>query len=249
MRRAERPIVQIPKPILIGFLALFGAQVLVHQYTALDRANQYRPLSQPFDSAIYKGLSMGSEHLFSYLLAIRLQLHDNQAGKHIRYRKIDYSRLVNWLEQIHRLNRQSEYPMMLASRVYSQTRDKERLRIILAYIDRGFMTNPQLHWRHQAEATVIAKHKLEDLELALKMAQKLSDQPASVAMPRWARDMQFLLLGDLNEFETALVIITALLQSDAVKDPDEKIFLQEKLLLFQRKLSEFQQNSNDNTGE
>ncbi|MEE8366245.1 MAG: hypothetical protein V3R76_10690 [Gammaproteobacteria bacterium] len=191
---------------------------------------------------------MGSEHLFSYLLAIRLQLHDNQAGKHIRYRKIDYSRLVNWLEQIHRLNRQSEYPMMLASRVYSQTRDKERLRIILDYIDRGFITNPQLHWRHQAEATVIAKHQLGDLELALKMAQKLSDQPASVAMPRWARDMQFLLLGDLNEFETALVIITALLQSDAINDPDEKIFLQEKLLHFQRKLSELQQNSTDNLG-
>jgi hypothetical protein len=135
---------------------------------------------------------MGSEHLFSYLLAIRLQLHDNQAGKHIRYRKIDYNTLVNWLDQIHRLNMQSEYPMMLASRVYSQTRDKERLRIILAYIDRGFMTNPQLNWRHQAEATVIAKHQLGDLELALQMAQKLSDQPESVTMPRWARDMQFL---------------------------------------------------------
>ncbi len=186
---------------------------------------------------------MGSEQLFSYLLAIRLQLHDNQAGKHIRYRRIDYTTLVDWLEQIHRLNIQSEYPVMLASRVYSQTRDKERLRIILAYIDRAFMANPQLNWRHQAEATVIAKHQLEDLKLALKMAQKLSDQPASVSMPRWARDMQFLLLGDLNEFETVLVIVSALLQSNAVNDPDEKIFLQDKLLYFRQKLSEFQQNN------
>ena len=186
---------------------------------------------------------MGSVQLFSYLLAIRLQLHDNQAGRHIRYREIDYSMLVNWLKQIDRLNPQSEYSMMLASRVYSQTRDKERLGIILGYIDSTFMTNPQLHWRHQAEATVIAKHKLGDLELALKMAQKLSDQPESVIMPRWARDMQFLLLAELNEFETALVIIEALLKSEAVNDPDEKIFLQEKLLHFQRKLSEFQQNS------
>jgi len=184
---------------------------------------------------------MGSEQLFSYLLVMRLQLHDNQAGKHVRYSQLDYERLANWLDAIYQLNPQSEYPMMLASRVYSQTRDKTRLRIMLEYIDRTFMQNPQLHWRRLAEATVIAKHQLGDLQLALQMAQKLSSQPASVKMPSWARDMQFILLGDMNEFETAITIIVALLQSEAVNDPDEARFLREKLLYFQQKLSELQQ--------
>ena len=186
---------------------------------------------------------MGSQQLLSYLLAIRLQLHDNQAGKHVRYSQLDYERLVNWLDQIYQLNTQSEYPMMLASRVYSQTRDKTRLRIMLEYIDRTFMQNPQLHWRRLAEASVIAKHELGDLQLALEMAEKLSNQPASVKMPSWARDMQFILLGDMNEFETAITIIVALLQSDAVNDPDEVRFLKEKLLYFQQKLSELQQKN------
>jgi len=186
---------------------------------------------------------MGSEKLFSYLLVIRLQLHDNQAGKHVRYSRLDYERLVDWLDQIYQLNTQSEYPTMLASRVYSQTRDKARLKIILEFIDRTFIQNPQLHWRRLAEASVIAKHKLGDLQLALQMAEKLSSQPASVVMSRWARDMQFILLGDMNEFETAITIIVALLQSEAVNDPDEARFLKEKLLYFQQKLSEFQQNN------
>ena len=186
---------------------------------------------------------MGSQQLLSYLLAIRLQLHDNQAGKHVRYSQLDYERLVNWLDQIYQLNTQSEYPMMLASRVYSQTRDKTRLRIMLEYIDRTFMQNPQLHWRRLAEASVIAKHELGDLQLALQMAEKLSSQPASVKMPSWARDMQFILLGDMNEFETAITIIVALLQSEAVNDPDEARFLKEKLLYFQQKLSELQQKN------
>lgn len=186
---------------------------------------------------------MGSEQLLSYILAIRLQLHDNQAGKHIRYNRLDYDRLVDWLDQIYGLNTRSEYTMMLASRVYSQTRDKARLRIILEYIDRTFTQNPQLHWRRLAEASVIAKHQLEDLKLALQMAEKLSNQPESIKMPRWARDIQFILLGDMNEFETAITIIVALLQSDAVNDPDEKYFLNEKLLYFQQKLSELQQKS------
>ena len=186
---------------------------------------------------------MGSDQLFSYLLAIRLQLHDNQAGKHVRYSRLNYTVLVSWLDQIYQLNRQSEYTMMLASRVYSQTPDKKRLRIILDYIDRTFMLNPQLHWRRLAEASVIAKHKLGDLKLALQMADKLAAQPASVVMPRWARDIQFILLGDMNEFETAITIIVALLQTEAVNDPDELLFLQEKLLYFQQKLLEFQQKS------
>jgi len=186
---------------------------------------------------------MGSQQLFSYLLVIRLQLHDNQAGKHMRYSQLNYERLVNWLDTIYQLNRQSEYPTMLASRVYSQTRDKTRLKIILEFIDRTFMQNPQLHWRRLAEASVIAKHQLGDLQLALQMAEKLSRQPASVKMPSWARDMQFILLGDMNEFETAITIIVALLQSEAVNDPDEARFLKEKLLYFQQKLSELQQKS------
>jgi hypothetical protein len=242
MKRSERPLSQLPRPLWIGLLILFGLQVLVHQAAIQQNVLSYRPLSTPFASTIYQGLSMGSGQLLSYLLAIRLQLHDNQAGKHIRYSQLDYQRLVNWLDQIYQLNTQSEYTMLLASRVYSQTRDRDRLRIILEYIDRTFMQNPQSHWRRLAEASVIAKHKLGDLQLALQMADKLSSQPASVEMPRWARDIQFILLGDMNEFETAITIIVALLQSEAVNDPDEARFLQEKLLYFQQKLSESRHN-------
>jgi tetratricopeptide (TPR) repeat protein len=213
-------------------------QIWLHQSATTQNMISYRPLSTPFDSSIYRGLSMGSERLFSYLLAMRLQLHDNQAGKHIRYSQIDYELLVRWLDQIYRLNPASEYPIMLASRVYSQTRDKARLRIILDYINRTFMLDPQLHWRHLAEATVVAKHQLGDLSLALEMAEKLANQPPSVVMPAWARDIHLILLGDLNEYETAIAIIGELLNSDAVNDPDEKLFLQEKLLYFQQKLSE-----------
>ena len=247
MKRTERPLTQIPLPLLIGFLVLLGFQIFAHQLASRQANANYKPLTTPFASTVYRGLAMGSEKLFSYLLVIRLQLHDNQAGKHVRYSRLDYERLVDWLDQIYQLNTQSEYPTMLASRVYSQTRDKVRLRIILEYIDRTFMYNPQLHWRRLAEASVIAKHQLEDLELALQMADKLSSQPPSVEMPRWARDMQFILLGDMNEFETAITIIVALLQSEAVNDPDEARFLKEKLLYFQQKLSESQQNSRSET--
>ena len=241
MRRSERPLLQVPLPILFGFISILIVQVLLHQSLQSNRDVEYKSLAKPFSSSIYQGISMGSHQLTSYLLTMRLQLHDNQAGRHIAYEALNYSLLIEWLGLLGDLNIDSEYPMMLASRVYSQTRDKKQLRLLLGYIDKTFKKNPQKHWRRQAEATVIAKHQLGDKTLALNMAKSLTEQPEEILMPHWARDMQFLILGDLNEFESAIALIQALLQSGSIVDPDELRFLQEKLLLFQQNMSEYRQ--------
>jgi len=245
MRRGERPMRQLPLPIIAGFAIFLIGQILYHH---LDRERfeaSYRQLGKPFAAAVYQGLAMGSEGLFAHLLAIRLQLHDNQAGRHFRYSLIDYDRLVDWLEQISDIYIDNEYPMLLASRVYTQTGDPERLRKMIDFIERRFDDDPQLHWRRLAEASLIAKHNLQDLDLALRLARKLAAQPASVEMPRWARDIEFLLLSEMNEFESAIAIIQALLQSGSIKDVDEQRFLREKLLEFQQKLSDSRQSSSN----
>lgn len=241
MRRGERPLSMLPRPLLLGFVVLFLSQLLFHHLDQRRFEAEYRPLRPPLQQSLYEGISMGSEQLMGYLLAIRLQLHDNQAGQHFVYSMIDYDRLVDWLDRISDISPKTEYPMLLASRIYSQTRHKERLRKMLAFIERRFDDDPQLHWRRLAEASVIAKHKLEDLDYALRLAEKLAAQPRSVDMPHWARDFEFLLLAELNEFESAIAIIQAMLQSGSIKDPDELRFLREKLLDFQQKLFEFQQ--------
>jgi hypothetical protein len=164
-----------------------------------------------------------------------------QAGQHFLYSLINYDVLIDWLELISAISPDNEHTALLASRIYSQTSDPDRLRQILAFIERRFDENPQLYWRRLAEGSLLAKHKLHDLERALQMAEKIAQQPASVQMPQWARDFRFLLLAELNEFESAIAIIQALLQSNAVHDPDEKHFLEDKLSTFQQKLLDYQQ--------
>jgi hypothetical protein len=241
MHRTERPMLSLPRPLLLAFVLLLLAQTVHHHIDRQGLESRYRELSQPYSAVYYRGLAMGSEQLLGYLLAIRLQLHDNQVGKHFRYSLIDYDLLVDWLDRITEISPGTEYPMLLASRVYSSTGDPEQLRQMLGFIERRFDDNPQLYWRRLAEATVIAKYKLQDLELALAMAEKLAQQPARIEMPNWARDFQFLLLAELNELESAITIIQALLQTEAVNDPDERRFLQGKLLDFQQKLFESRQ--------
>jgi hypothetical protein len=242
MRRSERPMLSLPRPLLWGFLLLLCLQLLHHHFGRERLQSEYRSLGRPFSADVYAGMAMGSEQLLGYLLAIRLQLHDNQVGKHFRYSLIDYEVLVDWLDTITEISEGTEYPMLLASRVYASTADRERLRLVLEFIQRRFDDDPQLHWRRLAEASVIAKHRLDDLDLALAMARRLAQQPHSVVMPQWARDFEFLLLAELNELESAIAIIQALLQTEAVNDPDERRFLEGKLLDFQQKLFESRQS-------
>ncbi len=242
MRRSERPFSHLPTPLLLSFVLFFGLQVFHHRQTLADSNVRYQALKHPYESETYRGLSMGSEQLFAALLTIKLQLHDNQAGQHFRYQLIDYSLLVQWLDRLSDLSGSAEYPMLLASRVYVATAEPNQLRQIIGFIERRFDDHPQLHWRRLVEASLVAKHKLGDLELALRLAEKIARQPASVQMPAWARDFQFLLLAELNELESAITIIQAMLVSDAVHDPDEKRFLQSKLSEFQQRLFESQQN-------
>jgi len=245
MRRGERPMLQLPRLLLLAFVLLLGAQLFVHHRAQQQLAAVYRPLASPLEADIYRGLAMGSQQLMGYLLALRLQLHDNQVGRHFSYSLIDYRILIEWLDRITELSQGTEYPMLLASRIYSSTGDPERLRRIIAFIERRFDDDPQKHWRRLAEACLLAKHKLGDLELALSLAEKLALQPPSVEMPRWARDFRFLLLAELNELEAAIAIIRAMLDTDSIQDPDELLFLREKLLDFQQKLFESQQKQPD----
>lgn len=242
MRRGERPLVQLPRSLLLAFVILLAAQLIYHQHAERQLDASYRDLSSPLSGASYRAIAMGSEQLLGYLLAIRLQLHDNQAGQHFNYDLIDYGILIDWLDRITELSLGTEYPMLLASRVYSSTGDHSRLRLLLEFIAKRFEDDPQRHWRRLAEACLLARHKLGDLELALRLAERLAQQPPSVTMPQWARDFRFLLLAELNEFEAAIAIIEALLQTDAIDDPDEERFLREKLLEFQQHLFESRQS-------
>jgi len=242
MRRGERPLLQLPRPLLIAFAILLLCQLAYHHRAQRQIEAVYQGLTRPLSVASYRGIAMGSEQLLGYLLALRLQLHDNQAGRHFRYSLIDYGILIDWLDRITEISQGTEYPMLLASRVYSSTGDKDRLRQVLGFIERRFDDDPQKHWRRLAEACLLAKHKLGDLELALRFAERLARQPASVKMPRWARDFRFLLLADLNELEAAIAIIQAMLETDAIDDPDEQRFLREKLSKFQQELFESQQS-------
>jgi hypothetical protein len=106
---------------------------------------------------------------------------------------------------------------------------ESKQRSMLEFIYRQFLLDPNRRWPWLANATVIAKHRLDDLPLALRYAQALQRYATAANVPLWAKQMEAFILEDMNELEAARVVIGGYLQSGSITDPAELRFLEKHL--------------------
>lgn len=163
----------------------------------------------------------------AHLLALYLQAHDVQPGVSIAYDRLDYGRVAQWLLAILRLDPAGQYPLLMASQLYAQVGDPERTRAMLELVYEQYLRDPQRRWRWLAHATIMAKHRLNDLPLALKYARAIATR--SPDAPSWARQMHIFVLEDMGEYQAARILLGGLLASGAVTDRHEQILLQQTL--------------------
>ena len=163
----------------------------------------------------------------AHLLTLYLQVYDNQPGISIPYRDLDYSRVGEWLRTILGLDPGGQYPLLMATQLYAQVPDPARQRYMLDFAYDQFFVDPERRWRWLAHGAIMAKHRLNDLPLALKFARAIAEHSSSA--PAWARQMHIFLLEDTGEFEAARVLLGGLLVSGTVTDMHERILLLESL--------------------
>ncbi len=238
MHSTQRNLTQIPPIILLGFVLFLPVQIGYHHFYGSQSSAGYQRLKPPAEAGYYRALAFGSDKLISYLRLLGVQLHDNQKGRHINYRHLDYEVLSEWLLTLYDVNPTSDYPAFLASRVYSQVKNPDKISRMIDVVEALFDQNPRQHWRRMTEACLLAKHQLKDLPRALGLAQQISALPQTIKLPFWARDMELVLLDELNELESAQLLISSMLQSGEINDADEIRFLKSRLLKIQQEMSE-----------
>jgi len=183
----------------------------------------------PSESALK--LIAASDQSFSYRLIIFwLQQFDVQAGQYVSFRSLDYQKLTKWLTALSAYEPDSQYPMLLAARIYSRVSDELRVRQMLDFIYRQYKINPEKNWRWLSEATITAQHGLKDKKLALKYATALAEEKND-KIPFWAKDMRLLILEQMGETEQIKLLVGGLLANKLVTDENEIRFLN---LLLQR---------------
>ena len=198
-------------------------------------ANQPRPLAKAEDlgapppALALHAASLGDPVFLSYLLLLRLQAFDNQPGISIPFKDLDYARVIEWLDASLALDPASQYPLLLAATVYSQVPDEAKRKEMLDFVYRRFLDDPVHRWQWLAHASVMAKHRLNDLPLALKYAQAIADHASDPTVPSWARQMHIFLRAEMGEPEAARILLGGLLAGGTVRDPNETAFLLQRL--------------------
>ena len=224
----ERSWKGVPKMVLSLMAFTLTLQLAWH-------AKQPPPVAMAEDLApappalVLRAASLGDPIFLSYALLLRLQAFDNQPGISIPFKDLNYSRVIEWLNISLELDPASQYPLLLAATVYAQVPDEAKGRQMLDFVYQRFLDNPMRRWQWLAHASVMARHRLNDLPLALKYAQSIADHAEDPAVPSWARQMHIFLREELGEHEAAKILLGGLLASGAVQDPHETAFLMQRL--------------------
>jgi hypothetical protein len=224
----ERAISEVPRGVLLLLALGLAAQIGLKASEPRPRARA-EDLPAPPSIGVLRLASFGDPVALAKGLMLYLQAFDYQSGSKVPYRDLDYDRLESWLARILELDPQSQYPLLAASRLYAEVPVEAKQRSMLEFIYREFLLDPNRRWPWLAHATAIAKHRLHDLPLARRYAHAIQRYAVADSVPLWARQMEAFIVEDMDELETARLIIGGYVQSGSVKDPAELKFLEEHL--------------------
>jgi hypothetical protein len=226
--RTERPLRDVPLAALLLLALGLAAQVAWHAWRPGPTARA-EALPAPPGEAVLRVAALGEPVALARVLMLWLQAFDNQPGISIPFRELDYARVQGWLGRILALDPQGQYPLLAASRLYGEVPVPEKQRAMLDFVYEQFQADPDRRWPWLAHAAIVAKHRMQDLPLALKYARAITEQATGPSVPPWARDMTVLVLEEMGELEAARLLVGGLLESGRLKDAHEARFLDGKL--------------------
>jgi len=224
----ERPVQVVPKWLILILTLAFFTQLGWHAQrpAAIAIATQ---LPEPPSMALLQAVSLDESAALSRILMFWLQAFDNQPGISLPFSELDYNTITAWLERCLQLDQKAQYPLLAASRLYTQVPDEKKQRIMLEFVHKKFFEDPSSRWPWLTHAVFVAKHRLKDPELALSYARSLRIHATAEHVPTWAKQMELFILEDLDDVEGAKILLGGLLESGAIKDPNEIKFLKQRL--------------------
>jgi hypothetical protein len=214
-----------------AWIALAAAgllQITVHLAGPPPRADPH-DLGRAPDLARARLIALGDATVLARTLMLGLQAYDVQPGVSLPLRSLDYPRVIGWLELILALHPVSQYALLSAAQLYAEVPDPGRCRLMLEFIHRAFLADPDHRWPWMAHAVVLARHRLHEPELALVYARELREHVRDPGVPHWVSQMEVLALADLGRTEAARVLLGGLLASGTITEPHERHFLLERL--------------------
>ncbi len=128
----------------------------------------------------------------------------------------NYEYLGDWFDLMEYLDSKSHFMPYMAAYYFGATPDEKQLKPVIAYLEkRGMQEGPQ-NWRWLAQAAYLARHRMKDMDEAMRIARKLGSIYKS-GMPTWTRNMEPMLKADLGDKQAAYLLMLEILKNDADK--------------------------------
>lgn len=224
----ERPLSFVPRGVITVLIVALTLQFGLRNNNpaATPKASDLPPAPATSTLAV---MSFGDPIPLAKVLMLYLQAFDYQSGDRRPYQALDYEQLQVWLTRILSVDPNGQYPLMSASRLYADVPSEAKKRQMLEFVYQEFFKDPNRRWPWLAHAAAVAKHGLNDLPLARKYAAAIQRYAVGEDVPLWARQMEIFILEDMNELETAKIMIGGYIDKGLIKNPGELRFLEGRL--------------------
>lgn len=206
------------------FALLIGAQAAFALTHRGDRPGLVHLPPPPTPLAL-SAMAMGDDQTLYRALLLDLFLSGDGGGRVQPLMTFDYQRVAGWLRALGPLAPRSHLLPAMAALYYGLTPDHDDLRqMVMVLLDRG-RRDPSLNWRWLAQATFLARHRLDDLPLALEIAH-VAAQARGPGVPLWVRQLPAFVLAAMGQDEAARMLIKSILDSETNISPAELRFMQ-----------------------
>lgn len=178
-----------------------------------------------------RAMMLGDEQ-FSYRFgAMTLQNLGNSGGRVTAVKDYDYKKLGQWFWLLNDLDPASNHVPMMAAYYFGATQKPEDVAVVVEYLGTVGQNPVGNKWRWLVHAIFLARHRMDNLPLALDMAYALSRmQPVGDVLPAWARQMPAFVLAEQGEKQSARKIIEEILMTATALHPNEVNFMKSYLV-------------------
>lgn len=200
------------KIFLYLFIAVFGAQVFFWFQTK-DIKPAYNIIPNLPSANFLNIASFGDKEFLFRVLSLRIQNAGDVFAGFVSLKNYDYEKLYHWFSALDTLNEKSNTIPALATYYFAQTTVKADLYYILNYLDDRATRDLNTNWWWVFQEIYIAENSLNDKDLALKYAYKLSETSALDA-PLWTKQMPAFVLARQGKSCLAFKVIERILQEN-----------------------------------
>jgi hypothetical protein len=176
-----------------------------------------------------RALAFGDDQFFFRVLAFQLQNAGDTYGRSTALRYYDFNKLYLWFTLLDDLDARSNIIPSLATYYFSQTQNTEDVRYVVDYLYTHATRDVPHKWWWLLQSIYLSMHKLNDMDLALKVAKPM----VNPEVPAFAQQMAAVVHEKRGEMEDALQVMR-IIQDNAkeIKDADLKYmtyFVEERL--------------------